>query len=170
MTSEQFQNRVIPLSTRIFPMAARMLGRDEDAEDAVQEIMIKLWKTRKKLMNHPNLEGFVFLTARNHCLDLLRQNIKEQAYTGYQERIPDKSGDHLEQKEIYTIIRSIIHELPDNQKTVMLLYEFDGLTFLEIAGVTGLKIEHIRVLLSRARKFVGQKLTKIYSYEQGKAS
>ena len=62
-------------------MAARMLGNDEDAQDAVQEIMIKLRKCKKQLKEHPNLNGFVFLTARNHCLDRLKKKNPEQPYS-----------------------------------------------------------------------------------------
>ncbi len=125
---------------------------------------------RKQLIHHPNLEGFIFLTARNHCLDRLRRNIPEQPYTEYQERIPERSVDQHELKEVFTFIRSIIHELPENQKKAILFYDFDGLKFTEISEITGLKIEHIRVLLSRARKSVREKLAKIYSYEQGKTN
>ena len=148
-------------------MAARMLGNEEDAQDAVQEIMIKLWKCKKQLKKHPNLNGFVFLTARNHCLDRLRKKNTEQPYSGYQEKIPQEYQDHLEYTEVFSFVQEIIKQLPDNQKMVMVLYDIDGLEFEEIAAIVGLKIEHVRVLLSRARKMVREKLTKIYSYEQG---
>jgi RNA polymerase sigma factor (sigma-70 family) len=167
MTSEEFKDNVVSLSTRIFPMAARMLGGDEDAQDAVQEIMIKLWKCKKQLKEHPNLNGFVFLTARNHCLDRLKKKNPEQPDLIYQEKIPQGYHDRFEYAELYSFIQEIIKELPDNQKKVMVLYDIDGLEFEEIAAIVGLKIEHVRVVLSRARKFIREKLTKIYSYEQG---
>ncbi len=148
-------------------MAARMMGNDEDAQDAVQEIMIKLWKCKKQLKGHPNLNGFVFLTARNHCLDCVKKKNPEQPYSTYREKIPEGYQDHFEYAEVFSFIRQIIKELPDNQKEVMVLFDIDGLEFEEIAAITGLKIEHVRVLLSRARKIVREKLTKIYSYEQG---
>ncbi len=148
-------------------MAARMLGNDEDAQDAVQEIMIKLWKCKKQLKEHPNLNGFVFLTARNHCLDRLKKKNPEQPYSVHQEKIPQGYRDRFEYAELYSFIQEIIKQLPDNQKEVMVLYDIDGLEFEEIASIIGLKIEHVRVLLSRARKSIREKLTKIYSYEQG---
>ena len=148
-------------------MAARMLGNDEDAQDAVQEIMIKLWKCKKQLKEHPNLNGFVFLTARNHCLDRLKKKNPEQPYSVHQEKIPQGYRDRFEYAELYSFIQEIIKQLPDNQKEVMVLYDIDGLEFEEIASIIGLKIEHVRVLLSRARKSIKEKLTKIYSYEQG---
>ncbi len=167
MTSDQFRQKVVSLSTRIYPMAARMLGHDMDAQDAVQEIMIKLWKSRKQLSEHTNLNGFVFLTARNHCLDCLKKKNPEQPFSLYKERIPDRFQDQSEYKEVLTIIQEIVKELPENQKDVLVFYDLDGLEFEEIAALTGLKVEHIRVLLSRARKLVRERLTKIYSYEQG---
>jgi len=148
-------------------MAARMLGSDEDAQDAVQEIMIKLWKCKKQLKKHPNLNGFIFLTARNHCLDRLKKKNPEQTYSVYQGKLPQGTQDQVEYAEVFSFVQEIIKELPDNQKEVMLLYDIDGLEFEEIAAIVGLKIEHVRVLLSRARKMVREKLTKIYSYEQG---
>ena len=148
-------------------MATRMLGNDDDAQDAVQEIMIKLWKCKKQLKEHPNLNGFVFLTARNHCLDRLKKKNPEQPYSVHQEKILQEYQDQFEYAEVSSFICQIIKELPDNQKEVMVLYDIDGLEFEEIAAIIGLKIEHVRVLLSRARKMVREKLTKIYSYEQG---
>ena len=148
-------------------MAARMLGNDEDAQDAVQEIMIKLWKCKKQLKEHPNLNGFVFLTARNHCLDRLKKKNPEQPYSVYKGKMLQGDQDHFEYAEVFSFVQEFIKQLPDNQKEVMVLYDIDGLEFEEIAAITGLNIEHIRVLLSRARKFIREKLAKIYSYEQG---
>lgn len=147
-------------------MAARMLGNEEDAKDAVQEIMIKLWKSKNQFKGHPNLDGFVFLTARNHCLDRLKKKNPEQPYSIYQEKIPQEYQDHLEYIEVYSFVQEIIKKLPDNQKEVMVLYDIDGLEFEEIAAIVGLKIEHVRVLLSRGRKTVREELNKIYNYEQ----
>ena len=75
MNTKDFKDKVVSLSERIYPMVVRMLGNKESAEDAVQEIMIKLWDKRGNLKNHPNITGFVFLTARNYCLDILKKKI-----------------------------------------------------------------------------------------------
>lgn len=66
------------MSERLYPMVARMLGSHANAEDAIQEIMIKLWEHRGQIKNHPNLPAFIFLTARNYCLDLIkRKNLQK---------------------------------------------------------------------------------------------
>ncbi|WP_299046581.1 sigma factor [uncultured Polaribacter sp.] len=68
MNKENFKLKVFSLSERIYPMVARMLG-SIDAEDAIQEIMFKLWQRRKQVAKHPNIKGLVFLTARNYCIE-----------------------------------------------------------------------------------------------------
>ncbi len=70
MNTTDFKDKVVSLSERIYPMVTRILGNKESAEDVVQEIMIKLWDKRKNLEKHPNVTGFVFLTARNYCENL----------------------------------------------------------------------------------------------------
>lgn len=171
MNTNEFKSKVLSLSDRLFPMVARMLGNNENAQDAVQVIMMKLWDNRKQLKKHPNVAGFVFLTARNYCRDVLKK--KNPEIDDLELRIHFlESGktvlEELEQKELNDLIKIIIETLPKQQREVIILRELDGLEFKEITEITDLKVEHIRVLLSRARKTVSMELHKIYSYEQGK--
>ena len=167
MKTKDFEDKVLSLSDRIYPMVARMLENRENAEDAVQEIMIKLWDRRKKINNHPNIPGLVFVTARNYCIDLLKKKHPAVDSTDYQlTLIPSQLNENqVEWKELTTIIESLLEGLPTQQREVMLMRDIDGFEFAEIAATTNLKVEHVRVLLSRARKQIGIKLKKTYSYE-----
>jgi RNA polymerase sigma factor (sigma-70 family) len=167
MNSKDFKDKVVSLSVRIYPMVARMLGNKEGAEDAIQEIMIKLWDNRRNLMNHPNITGFVFLTARNYCLDILKKKYPEMESFDLHYGMLEKgiSENEIEWKELNVIVGNILKELPEQQREIMILRDLDGLEYNEISEITKLNIEHIRVLLSRARKQVSIKLKKIYSYE-----
>lgn len=169
MNSIEFKHTILSLSQRIYPMAARMLRDDEGASDAVQEIMIKLWNKRRQLKQHPNVAGFVFLTARNYCLDQIKFKKSQQKENYCLDEIAETYADpgSSEFKEVFMIVQQIMNELPENQKEVILLRDIDGFEFDEIVSLTNLKIEHIRVLLSRARKQIRIQLEKIYSYEQG---
>ncbi len=171
MNSKEFNKQIFTLAPRIYPMVLRLLQSDEEAADAMQEIMLKLWNKRKKLAKHPNKDGFVFLTARNHCLDELKRKKRLRITTSDQD-IPDRTdtdNSKYEQKELGMMIEKVISVLPDNQRNVVILRDLDGLEFSEIVEITGLKTEHIRVLLSRARKNIATQLTEIYSYEKGTA-
>jgi RNA polymerase sigma-70 factor (ECF subfamily) len=169
MNKTDFKIKVFSLSERLFPMVSRMLGNRTNAEDAIQDIMMKLWEKRNQIRNHPNITGFVFLTARNYCIDLLRKKKLEIYDSSLQlELLKSEYGlEQLEWKELNTIVKNILKSLPEQQREVLIMRDLDGYEFTEIAAITQLKIEHIRVLLSRARKQVGIKLKKTYSYERG---
>lgn len=162
MTTNEFKQKVLPLSMRIFPLAARMLKNDEEAEDAVQEIMIKLWNNRKQLNKHPNVSGFVFLTARNYCLDQLKKRRISQVDILHPRLTADLyiDQDQIEFEDVLKLVHQKLNELPENQKEVLLMRDIDGLEFDEIVSITNLKIEHVRVLLSRARKHLRVQLKK----------
>ncbi|QCX00774.1 sigma-70 family RNA polymerase sigma factor [Aggregatimonas sangjinii] len=170
MNTKDFENQILSLADRVYPMVRRMLLEDTASEDAVQDIMMKLWKRRKKLENHPNIPGFVFLTARNHCLDLLKKKKPNLDATEYQLRllVSDNNSNEVEWKELNTIIASILKELPEQQAEVLQMRDIDGFEFAEIATALNLKIPYVRVLASRARKQVGIRLKEIYSYEKQK--
>ncbi|QVY65153.1 RNA polymerase sigma factor [Polaribacter sp. Q13] len=170
MTKQDFKYKVFSLSALIFPMIARMLSSNSNAEDAIQEIMIKLWNKRKQLDKHPNIKGFVILTARNYCLDILRKKTVLLEDSTATLKIIKSPNEHtaLEWKELNTIIDEILTTLPEQQKEVFIMRDLDGYEFDEIAAALQIKIEHVRVLLSRARKQISITLEKTYSYERGK--
>ena len=166
MKTKDFEDKVLSLTDRIYPMVARMMGDKESAEDVVQEIMIKLWDQRLKIGQHPNIKGYVFLTTRNYCLDLLKKKKPNIDSSDFKlDLLASKTSEHdVEWKELNVIIKDLLKVLPAQQYEVMVMRDFDGLDYAEIATVMDLKVEHVRVLLSRARKKISTRLKKIYGY------
>jgi len=169
MNKTDFRLKVFSLSERLFPMVSRMLGSRANAEDAIQDIMMKLWEKRKLMEEHPNIQGLVFSTARNHCIDILRKKTLDINDSSFQlEILKSENGrEELEWKELNIIIKKIVASLPEQQREVIIMRDLDGYEFIEIAATMQLKIEHVRVLLSRARKLVSVQLEKTYNYEKG---
>ncbi|MBT8243632.1 MAG: RNA polymerase sigma factor [Winogradskyella sp.] len=168
MTKLEFKNTVFVLSEKLFPMVSRILGAYEKPEDAIQEIMIKIWQKRDKLKNHPNINGFIFLTARNYCLDLLRKkNVELYNDANHLKLIKSKDENTIEWYELNKIILEILKTLPEQQRDVFLMRDIDGYEFTEIASALNIKQTHARVLISRARKQIGDTLLKTYDYEKG---
>lgn len=167
MTKLEFKQKVFLLTEQLYPMVRRMLGNHANTEDALQEIMLKLWLKRKQIAKHPNIRALVFLIARNYCIDFLRKNKLEMALINPQMQalVPDKNGEQMEYKDLQTIIYRIVEKLPQQQKEVLLLRDLDGYQCSEIAAAMQLKTTYVRVLLSRARKQVRIELEKNYSYE-----
>ncbi len=168
MNETDFKRNVFSLSERLFPMVTRMLGNSANAEDAIQDIMLKLWEKRDKLGQHPNIKGLVFLTARNYCIDILRKKRLNVEDASLQlEGLTSQYGqEQSEWKELNRIIKKILKDLPAQQREVLMMRDLDGYEFVEIAAATQLKVEHVRVLLSRARKQVSLTLEKVYHYER----
>jgi RNA polymerase sigma-70 factor (ECF subfamily) len=174
MNKNEFRLKVFSLSERLFPMVSRILGSQRgltnvgDAEDALQEIMMKLWLKKDQLEHHPNLQGLVFLTARNYCIDLLRKRKIEYSDAPFELELikSEQSQNQLEWQELHSIIKKFLKNLSFEQREVLIMRDLEGYEFEEIAAALDLKIEYVRVLLSRARKQVGIHLEKNYSYER----
>lgn len=167
MTSEDFKNKVIPFSTKLYPMIFRILRNEEETRDALQDLMLKLWDKRGDLDKCKNLPAYVITVAKNYSFDLLKR--KRPKTIGGQEQykilnIVDNGFDP-EKTEQYEHVRKTIENLPEKYKRVIQLRDIDGFAFEEIKEMTGFEPSYIRVILSRARMKVKNEIEKIYDYE-----
>lgn len=168
MDTKQFQQKILPLTDRIFPLARRLLGNDCDAEDLVQEVLLKLWDNRHKLLHHDNPIGYALFTTRNACLDKLKKKKPMPLSVNIQYKSSQNIGKTYEDNEAVEIIQQIMADMNEQQRMVIELRDFDGFELAEIAESMQLDISYVRVLLSRARKNIREKMIKIYSYERRK--
>ena len=168
MTAEEFKNKVIPYSVKLYPMIFRILKNEEETRDALQDLMLKLWDKKTDLKKCSNLSAYIITTAKNYSFDLLKK--KRPKVFGEKDEykilnIEEKSIDP-EQREKYEYVHKTIKKLPDKYKTVIQLRDIDGFTFEEIKEMTGFEITYIRVILSRARLKVKKEIEKIYDYDE----
>jgi RNA polymerase sigma-70 factor (ECF subfamily) len=171
MNSIEFREKIVSISPKLFLVALRLLRNEEEAKDAVQDVMVRLWKSRRLLGAHPNQSGYACLTTRNYCLDVLRKKgpLLSNDIDITQVAIPDNDHDNMEEREVIEIVEKIISCLPEKQREIVLMRDIDGLEFEEIEIITGIRKEIIRVILSRARKNIREQVEKIYDYENGTA-
>jgi RNA polymerase sigma factor (sigma-70 family) len=167
MTSEEFKIQVLPLKHKLFRLSLRILGRIEEAEDLVQDAMIKLWTKRDELENYTSIEAFAMTITKNLSLDRVRSK-------GFQaERLPEggipaiggNGGEDFEKNDFAGFVRKVIDKLPDQQKAIMQMRDIEGMEYEEIAGAMELNVNAVRVNLSRARKKVRDTIIKIQGYE-----
>lgn len=169
MDAKEFKEKILPVSHKIFRYANRLLDNMHDAEDVVQEIWLRLWDRRDQIGNIRNVEAFAFTMTRNLCLD--RFKLKKPTY--YDDREEDayryEEADHdpdphrnLELKDSMERVNQIIGRLPEQQQTLLQMRDVEGLEYEEIADITGLEINAIRVNISRARKKVRETIQKKY--------
>ena len=155
MEVEDFKIQVLPLQDKLYSFALRFLGDSEDAKDAVQEVFLKLWKLRNSLDSYRSLVAFAMTVTRNHCLDRIKAKrtipIEDNKVYSSQ-NVNITPGDILEIKDLAEIVRKIINELPENQRSVIQLRDIDGYDNQEIGEILKMDANNVRVLLSRARK------------------
>lgn len=152
---------ILPLTKNIYAYAQHILSNPTDAADITQEVMIKLWNTRKELKGLKNPRAWALKVTRNLCFDW----IKKQKPMYGEERLSQNEAytsnllQEIETKDTAALLRKIIDTLPENQREVMILREIEELEFEEIEQITGLTANHIRVLLSRGRSKVREMMT-----------
>ena len=168
MKSDEFKNLVLPYGKKLFHFARLLLKDDHLAQDAVQEVYLKLWSMRDGLVKINNLEAFATKMTKNWCLDRLKlkKPLFIDNYTAGFDHQKESLEPYkeLERNEKIRNLYKILDTLPEQQKIVIKLRDIDGYDFEEIAEITELNEVTIRVNLSRARKKIREELLKIDSY------
>ncbi len=168
MNQQEFLNIVLPVKDKLYRLAKRLLVSSDEAEDAVQEVFLKLWKGKEKIKEYKNPEAFAFTMVKNYCLDRLKSkqagNLKI-VHSNYKNQ--DNLERRVEANEGVSMVFKIMDSLPEKQKMVMQLRDIEQLDFSEISEILDMNPTTIRVTLSRARKTVREQLIKQYNYGIG---
>ena len=167
MQARDFKTDVLPISNKLLRFARQILQDEEEAKDVLQDIFLKLWQKRDELVKVDNLEAFTFRMMRNRCLDVIRSRRTVSLEVVKKNNRPEEESsdtDYLENEEMAGLVKRIIAELPDLQRTIIHLRDIEQLEYEEIAKATELNVNAIRVNLSRARKRVRDEILKIQNY------
>ncbi|NGP87042.1 RNA polymerase sigma factor [Fodinibius halophilus] len=173
MTKQKFKTYVLPFKGKLFRLALRMLNSRQEAEDTIQDVYLKLWNMRDGLSQYNSLEALAVTVTKNLCIDKLRSYRNRNKNDGALELMNLSTGGRydpvasIEMDESMQCIHKYIQQLPDRQRLVIQLRDIEQLSYEEIAEQTGLKVNNIRVALSRARKNVRTAYLKEQNYEEG---
>ncbi|MGW9686620.1 RNA polymerase sigma factor [Flagellimonas sp. 2504JD1-5] len=169
MKQAEFLNVVMPFKDKLYRLAKRLLVSREEAEDATQEILLKLWSKNESMAEYKNVEAFAMTMTKNFCLDRLKSkqagNLK-LVHSNYQDENTSLQGQ-IEAEDSVQWMERIMEELPEQQKMVLQLRDVEQYEFEEICELLDMKPTAVRVALSRARKTVRQELVKKHSYGIG---
>jgi len=165
LKQKEFLNTILPCKNTLYRLAKRLLVSSDEAEDAVQEVFLKLWKGRDKINNYRSPEAFAITVTKNYCLDRLKSkqasNLKI-VHSNY------KNSENIERtiegNERVELVTKIMETLPEKQKMIMQLRDIEQFEFAEISQMLEINETTIRVALSRARKVVREQLIKQYNY------
>ena len=145
MELKEFKITVLPLRAKLLNYARKLTDEPEDAEDAVQEVLLKLWNKRLELEQYRSIEAFAMTLTHNICIDMWRCKRNDTLSLDIVQ---------AEIKDEIHLMHEIIDSLPNLQRTIMRMKDIEGYETDEIAEITGCGPEAIRSNLSRARKKV----------------
>lgn len=167
MDVDRFKQQFLPFHPKLYRIAYALVEHKADAEDMLQDAYSKLWNKREELENVQNPEAFCVTLVKNLCLDYLRSPRANRDKESLEVVIlaTDSSPEkEMEDQEEIRHVQELINQLPENQKQVIRLRGIEDCSFEEIEHLTGLSASNVRTLLSRARKFIREKLEKSNSY------
>lgn len=155
-----FNNIWIPLAERFYRVAFYLLESGQDAEDAVQELYLKLWSARSSLADVRNPFAYGVSLLKNICIDRIRRRTARQ--TEPLEKVPPlaevSAHRQMEIKDTLRFLLGEMEKLPQRQREVLKLRAMEGLEYEDISKRTGLSQVHARVLVATARKTLKSKL------------
>ncbi len=166
MTEQELTRQIIALRDPMFRFARTLLLRRDEAEDAVADVVARLWNAPERLAACRDLRSFAMTAVRNRCCDLLRQRQAGIRRADALATVAEpEAADSVERWEARELVRRAMAMLPHRQREVLHLKEIEGFATKEIAAMFSTDESQIRVLLSRARCRMRAEVEKLMHHE-----
>ena len=164
MTQETFKNTIFTLKDEMYRFAKRFVMSSDEAEDVVQDLMIKFWQKKDELEQFGNFKSYALKSVKNECLNRLKHHDVKLGFADLQ----------LHRSELYKMdvnnlkeqIIGFINRLPEKQKMVIHLKDVEEYDVSEISEMLEMEENAVRVNLMRARQKVKEQISQLMSYEQ----
>jgi len=152
MTAAEYNLCVENFADAIYRFVLKNIKDEEKAKDIIQDTFEKLWM-RLNLVSFEKSKSYLFTAAYHTMIDLIR---KEKRMTSFS----DKHSANLTHTNQYTDLNEVLHQaidnLPESQKAVILLRDYEGYSYEEISQITELSEAQVKVYIYRARMFLKQ--------------
>jgi len=150
-------------SRRLYGFVFRYIKQEADTEEIVQDVFIKIWKSRDKINVYTSFESFLFTIAHNATVNLLKKRAIEQKYVEHVKSIQyiEESyelTDEIHYKELKQKFQGVFNELSPRQKEIFQLSREDGLSNKEIAEKLGISVQTVKNHLVTTLSFLKSKL------------
>jgi RNA polymerase sigma-70 factor (ECF subfamily) len=169
MNQNEFMQLVNPFKDKLFRVAKRLLVSTEEAEDATQEVLVKLWNRNESLQEYKSVEAVAMTMTKNYCLDQLKSKrasnmkIVHNNFTDREASLQQK----VEDSDTWNWVEKIMNDLPEQQKLIVQMRDIEEMEFEEISQILDMNEQAIRTALSRARKVIREKMIKTHHYGIG---
>lgn len=166
MDQKQFINLINPFKDKIYRIAKRLLVSEDEAKDATQEILTRLWIKGSKIKEYRSPEAFAMTMIKNFCYDKLKAKSSNNLKIVHSNYV-DHSQNTSRQVEVNNEIEwlyTLMQDLPKQQQLILQMRDIEHYTNAEIAEVLEMNETAVRVALSRARKSLREALIKKQNY------
>ncbi len=157
MTVHEYNTCVENYADGLYRFALKTLGQDDKAKDVVQDSFERLW-IKHEGVNFKKAKSYLFTTAYHACIDVIRIDKR----SGREDEI---DVVNLKSENQYTDLQEVLHEalnkLPEVQRSVILLRDYEGYGYQEIEEITGLNESQVKVYIYRARLAMKQYIGKL---------
>lgn len=167
MKEISFQQDILPLKDKLFRTALRITLDTAEAEDTVQETLIRIWNKREEWNLIDSMEAYGMTICRNLAID------RTQRLSSQNIRLEDNPNDpasmhtpqeSLENKEYLQIVRKLLAELPEKQQIILEQRDMEGKSYKEIAQELDITEDQVKVNLFRARQKIKKRFLEIEIY------
>jgi RNA polymerase sigma-70 factor (ECF subfamily) len=166
MNQNEFMQLVNPFKDKLFRIAKRLLVSTEEAEDATQEVLAKLWKRNESLDEFKSVEAVAMTMTKNYCFDQLKSRhantmrIVHNNFSDSEASVQEK----IEETDTWKWVEKIINDLPEKQKLIIQMRDIEEMGYEQISQILEMNEQAIRTALSRARKEIREKMIKKNHY------
>ncbi len=167
MQEISFRKDILPLKDKLFRLALRITQDRAEAEDIVQETLIRVWTKRDEWKQLDSIEAFCLTIAKNLAIDKSEKKDAQTLELTPQLEESTEEGNPYEQlvnKERMALIRKLVNALPEKQKLIVQLRDIEGKNYKEIADVLNITEEQVKVNLFRARQKLKERFINIEKY------
>lgn len=161
-----FQNDILPLKNELFRLALRITQNRAEAEDIVQDTMLKIWNRRDDWSQIDNIEAFCLTMCRNLALD--RQKRMDNQTDAIDEHPEAADLSHVSnpeeqavQRDRVQLVRRLMNLLPEKQRSCMQLRDIEGKSYRDIANIMNITEQQVKVNIFRARQTVKEKFFRL---------
>ncbi|MCE5347205.1 MAG: RNA polymerase sigma-70 factor [Bacteroidales bacterium] len=144
-------------SKKLYKFAYSILKSQEESENIVQEVFLKLWESRNRIEKDSSVKSYLFSIAYNSTITVIRKKAKDTQFIEYLKSLQEVYEEpdlEYEYKELTEKLHDIVYQLPERQKEVYVLHQEMGLTYKDIAEKLHISVNTVENHMSRALKTI----------------
>ena len=168
MKNISFRDDVLPLKNVLYRLALRITLNREEAEDIVQDTLIKIWNNRERWSEIESMEAYGLTICRNLAIDRNKRASNSNETLDETDIMPPASEptpyEKMLQKDRFELVKKLIDTLPEKQRSCMQLRDFEGKSYKDISHILEISEEQVKISIFRARQAIKQKYDQLENY------